>query len=374
MTDDTDDGGLGGNFDEALFAEVSRTQIADVPTEDSLDPACMIRAVARYLSLRLGGDDAATNCAFVHSPYLISDVPLVNGATKMRHHHLTRSRKHNPFGRVHLVSPGLNEAASEEVDCDDPETLHAWLDARGMLDRPTVWIETASRRMVWYPNGMAGEDAALTLELPMPMPSDIDEAAIDEALRIFHEKVAMIPRSDPKFWHDPGLHVPCQDTEKLMQKALSIALDVHFHDDLVIREYKLAGSVVDFVIHQVGTGEPKPACALELKILREKHHHADAAKASPCAKRTNALSVTNGIEQAAIARDELGTRFAYLAAFDMRATDDDAVMTGAAAKAARLSVITRRYFMFNAKKSYRKATVASQLAKGGAQKSNPRRP
>jgi hypothetical protein len=351
VTDDgDDDGGLGGNFDEDVFGEVGRTQIVDVPTEDSLDPASMVRAVARYLSSRLAGDDGTTNCAFVHSPYLESDVPLVSGVTKMRHHHLTRSKKHSPFGRVHLVSPGLNEAASEEVDCDDPETLHAWLDARRMIDRPTVWVETADRRMVWYPHGMADEDAALTLDLPVP--GDIDETAIDEALRIFHEKVAMIPRSDPKFW----------------QKALSIALDVYFHDDLVIREYKLAGSIVDFVVHQVGTGEPKPSCALELKILREKHHNADAAKASPCPKRTNTLSVTDGIEQAAIARDELGTRFAYLAAFDMRANDDDAVMTSAAAKAASLSVNTRRYFMFNGKKPYRKATVAKQLATGGAPK------
>ena len=367
MTDDgDDDGGLGGNFDEDVFGEVGRTQIVDVPTEDSLDPASMVRAVARYLSSRLAGDDGTTNCAFVHSPYLESDVPLVSGVTKMRHHHLTRSKKHSPFGRVHLVSPGLNEAASEEVDCDDPETLHAWLDARRMIDRPTVWVETADRRMVWYPHGMADEDAALTLDLPVP--GDIDETAIDEALRIFHEKVAMIPRSDPKFWHDPGSHVPCEDTEKVMQKALSIALDVYFHDDLVIREYKLAGSIVDFVVHQVGTGGPKPSCALELKILREKHHNADAAKASPCPKRTNTLSVTDGIEQAAIARDELGTRFAYLAAFDMRANDDDAVMTSAAAKAASLSVNTRRYFMFNGKKPYRKATVAKQLATGGAPK------
>ncbi len=364
------DSGLGGNFDEDVFAEIGRTQVADVPTEDSLDPASMVRAVARYLTSRLVGDNAATNCAFVHSTYLETDVPLVNGATKMRHHHLTRSKKHNPFGRVHLASPGLNEAVSEKTDCDDPEALHAWLDARGLIDRPTVWLETADRRMVWYPHGMADEDASLTLDLRVP--GEIDEAAIDEALRIFHEKVAMIPRNDPKFWHDPGMHVPCEDTEKVMQKALSIALDVHFHDDIVIREYKLAGSIVDFVIHQVGTGDPKPACALELKILREKHHNADPAKASPCAKRTNTLSVTDGIEQAAIARNELGTRFAYLAAFDMRATDDNTVMTDAAAKAASLSVNTRRYFMFNGKKPYRRATVAKQLGTDGARK--PRSP
>jgi hypothetical protein len=367
-----DDGGLGGNFDQDVFAQVGRTQIADVPTEDSLDPAAIVRTVARYLSPRLGAHDAVTNCAFVHSLYLETDVPLVNGATKKRHHHLVRSKTHVPFGRVHVVATGLNEAASEEVDCDDPEALHAWLDVRGLTHRPTVWVETADRRMVWYPHGMADEDTALTLDLPVP--GAIDGTAIEEALRIFHEKVAMIPRSDPKFWHEARLHVPCDDTEKVLQKALSIALDVHFHDDLVMREYKLAGSVVDFVIHQVGTGDPQPVCALELKILREKHHNSVAADARPCAKRTNTLSVSDGIEQAAIARDELGTRFAYLAAFDMRAADDDAVMTGVAAKASSLSVTTRRYFMFNSKKAYRAATVAKRLAAGAAPKSKTRQP
>lgn len=365
MTED-DDGDLGGNFDEDVFGQVGRTQIADVPTEDSLDPAAIVRAAARYLSPRLGTQSAVANCAFVHSPYLEADLPLVKGATWKRHHHLVRSKVHVPFGRVHVVAPGLNEAVSEKVDCDDPETLHAWLEARGLTDRPTVWAETADRRMVWYPHGMADEDTALTLDLPVP--GAIDEAAIDEALRIFHEKVAMIPRSDPQFWHEARLHVPCDDTEKVMQKALSIALDVHFHDDLVMREYKLAGSVVDFVIHQVGTGDPLPVCALELKILREKHHNAVAADARPCAKRTNTLSVSDGIEQAAIARDELGTRFAYLATFDMRAADDDAVMISSATKANSLSVTTRRYFMFNSKKAYRAATVAKQLAAGGMPK------
>ena len=364
MTDDgDDDGGLGGSFDEDVFGQVGRTQIADVPTEDSLDPAAMVRTVARYLSPRLG-DGAAKNCAFVHSPYLEDDLPLVDGAASKRHHHLTRSKLHDPLGRVHVVAAGLNEGVSDEVDCDDPETLHGWLDARGMTERATVWVETADRRMVWYPRGMGDEVSSLTLDLPIP--GAIDDVAIEEALRIFHEKVAMIPRTDPSFWHDESLHVPCKEAEKAVQKALSIALDVHFHQDLVIREYKLPGSVVDFVIHQVGSGPPSPVCALELKILREKHHNEVAADARTCAKRTNTLSVTAGIEQAAIARDELGTRFAYLAAFDMRAADDDAVMVAAAAKATGLSVRTRRYFMYNSMKAYRASTVAKQLAAAGA--------
>ncbi len=211
---------------------------------------------------------------------------------------------------------------------------------------------------------MADEETALAMDLPAS--GAIDAAAIEDALRIFHEKVAIVPRTDPAFWHDETYHVPCKDTEKVVQKALSIALDVHFHRDLVIREYKLPGSVVDFVIHQVGTGDPSPVCALELKILREKHHNEVVANARRCAKRTNTLSVTDGIAQAAVARDQLGTRFAYLAAFDMRAVDDDAVMTNADAKASSLSVTTRRYFMYNSKKAYRTATVARQQAAGGA--------
>jgi hypothetical protein len=362
VTDDDD--GFGGSFDEAVFGEVARTQIVEVPTEDSLDPAAMVRTLARYMSDRLATiSDTTANCAFVHSPYLETDLPLVDEAPK-RHHHLARSKAHEPFGRVHIIAPGLNESVSTELDCDDPETLHAWLKARGLIDRPMVWVETGHRRMVWYPHGMADEETALAMDLPAS--GAIDAAAIEDALRIFHEKVAIVPRTDPAFWHDDKHHVPCKDTEKVVQKALSIALDVHFHRDLVIREYKLPGSVVDFVIHQVGTGDPSPVCALELKILREKHHNEVAANARRCAKRTNTLSVTDGIAQAAVARDQLGTRFAYLAAFDMRAVDDDTVMTNAAAKASSLSVTARRYFMYNSKKAYRTATVARQQAAGGA--------
>lgn len=361
--DSEDDGGLGGNFDEDVFAEVGRVQIVDVPSEDSLNPSAIVRELARYLAPRLTAGSKISNCAFVYSPYLESDLTLMDGTAK-RHHHLARSKVHDPSGRVHLVATGLNEGISIEVDCDDPEALHAWLVVRHLTDRPIVWVEADDRRMVWYPNGMADEGSALTIEIAVKAP--IDAARIEDELRIFYENIARVPRSDPSFWHDSDLHVPCANTEKAIQKTLSLVFDVRFHDDLVVREFPLSGSVVDFVIHQVGSGLPAPICALELKVLREKHHNEDGVKARRCPKNINAKAVDSGIEQAAIARDELGTHFAYLAAFDMRAADDDAIMAAVAAKAKQLSVTGRRYFMYNSKKTYRAAVIAQTLAAGGS--------
>jgi hypothetical protein len=346
---------FGGSFDEAMFGDVGRSQIADVPTEDSVDPASILRLVARFLGVRLtDGARETRNCLFVHCDDLERDRALGAEGAK-RHHHLTRAKSYDPFGRIHVVAAGLNEAWSLEFDCDDPEALHGWLAEHGMIQRPAAWIDPADGRLVWFPRGFADEKSAL--EMIVSIQGEIDASSIEEALRVFYEKFARVPASHPAFWASPPHHVPCKDTETEIQKALKMALDVYFHRDLVIREVPLLGSKIDFVIHQVASGPPKPACVLELKVLREKHHNLVPESANPCPPGVNVTAVDGGIRQSAVARNELGAGMAYLAAFDMRASDDNTIMADAAEVAGQLTVTCRRYFMYNSKQAYRAAAT-----------------
>ncbi|MES2497540.1 MAG: hypothetical protein V4618_15615 [Pseudomonadota bacterium] len=351
---------LGGTFDLGEMRDVERAHIDKTPGRDSADPAALSRLIATFVDSHLnnGNADTMAACVFVHSPDLVADKAL-SGAEK-DHHHLLRKSPYSPFGRLHFVAAGGHRAVSLERDCEDPEKLHDWLDEKGLLDRPIIWARPQDKALTYYPLGFADEDSAIDAALLAPQ--HVTKASVEEALAIFHDTVTLLPRPMPRLWHAPALHVPCEYTEKRIQEALEIALWMRFHKGRVEREREFPGSKIDFVIWDRPNGKLEPGCALELKVLREKHFGEPAHIAKKCYPATNTKAVNKGIKQAAFARNELGAPIAIMAAFDMRQLDCDKIMKTTKAFANAQNVECHRFHMMTSNNDYREKTMPTPSA------------
>jgi len=346
---------FGGSFDLGDMHSVEQSQLDRMPTRESTDPAAVMRLITKLIVARLKSKKTrkARSCVFLHSVNLGEDKAKCGGGRDL--HHLLRATNYDPFGKLHFVAAGANRALSLSVDCDDPEELHDWLGKRNLLERPMIWARPNDKILLYYPVGFV--DEGTSWEVALAPRQIVTKASVDRVLQIFHEKVTLLPRSAPRLWHDAALHVPCDETEKRIQEALSLVLESHFYEGRVERERSLPGSKIDFVIFGRINGALTAGCALEIKVLREKHYGDPAKAAKHCWPGNNTKAINKGIKQASAARIELGTRLAFMAAFDMRAIDCPKIMIAAAPFAQEQKVECRRCYMYRSNDNYREATI-----------------
>lgn len=358
MSDDVEEG-LGGGVDLGLLRRIARRDVLAVPTRDSLDPAAMVQPVSELLLKAFGqsGRRKPRDCAFVLSHYPDEDRRAFPAADVSRH--LARQRSPEIFGRLHVVGSGLDFSLSMDVECGDIETLHAWLEERSLELRPLMIVNASDRKMLWYPDGIASERSSR--ELALGAATVIGAAEVDDALSIFHEAQTREHRTAAKYWHRAAGRVPCEHTETAIQEDLRLALEVRFAGvGKVDREAQFKGSKVDFAIYaKRAAGVFEPSCALELKVFREFHFPKGGGRPGKCSRATNLKALESGIEQAAVARDgmESPSALAYVASFDMRASDDDDLIDARREMAGKHVVACRRYYMESDAQSYRQGAL-----------------
>ncbi len=358
MSDDGEEG-LGGGVDLRLLRRIARRDVLAVPTRDSLDPAAMVQPVSELLLKAFGqrGRRKPRDCAFVLSHYPDEDRRMFPTADVSRH--LARQRSPEIFGRLHVVGPGLDFSLSMDVECGDIEVLHGWLEERSLELRPLVIVDASERKMLWFPDGITNERTSR--ELALETVTVIGTAEVDAALRIFHEAQTREHRTAAKYWHKAADRVPCENTETAIQEDLRLALEVRFAGiGKVDREAQFKGSKVDFAIYaKKPAGVYEPSCALELKVFREFHFPKAGGRPGKCNRATNLKALESGIEQAAVARNgmESPSALAYVASFDMRASDDDDLIDAKREMAEEHAVACKRYYMESDAQSYRKGVL-----------------
>jgi hypothetical protein len=353
MSDDEDD--LGGGVDLTLLDKIVNDNAGFLPTGDSADPSSILKPLSGFLSDSIERFGKIADCAFVFATDPERDFGLLPGGR--RHSHLIRlkGRTYSPSGRLHMIATGGNRGASSPGGEDEDE-LVKFLKAKGLSGRPLARYIGNEHVILWYPNGIG--QPSLAVEVPVGDAGTADLPAIEKALGIFYDKRCRVPDKAIPFWHDAPKRVPRRFAEKDIQKSLLQTLESVLYKCRVEREPRLRDSEVDFAIYAKHAGRQAALCVIEVKVLREKRWHADAKLAKGCPPSVNRNNLLDGVEQAAFARNELIAPLAVLAAYDMRAKDDPAIMSTVAVTSKANNVECRRYFLYNSKKAYRKANPA----------------
>lgn len=349
---------LGGGVDRDLLRLVARRDILAIPPRDADDPAAMLLIVSELIERAHETRGAAemSGCVFVLSEYPDEDRDAFPEMDDIRQ--LRRKREPDIFGRLHIAGVGADRCLSMKADCRNIKAVTALLERHAIDHRPAAAFDASSRSLLWFPDGV--RNPVSMRQLPLSWNTTIGTDEMDAALDAFHNSQTREHRTGAKYWSQAAQRVPCRNTEKAIQEDLRLALEVRFYGiGRVDREPVLKGSTVDFAIYaERRAGEFEAASVLEVKVFREYHFPEKGGRPKKCPQGTNADALESGIEQAVVAQRAIGAPLAYVASYDMRASDDNVIMDMHKALAAGYGTTCRRYFMEIDSRAFRKAVLA----------------
>ncbi|HDR9798354.1 TPA: hypothetical protein QDC59_001925 [Burkholderia cenocepacia] len=175
-------------------------------------------------------------------------------------------------GRIFVSSTSLADVRSKSTTASRMKELGEQL-IQNNLDAQPLLIVDAPREMIFlYPNGIKGVSQSLALDAS-PL-TDITRQTIDAELDEFHTLTTKYPDGYGHVWHsrkDGTLH---SDAEAIVRDLLYMYFQWKaFRTQLIVREYQSTVgrpdiSIFDFKGSSVTL--PKPACVMELKVLRSR--------------------------------------------------------------------------------------------------------
>jgi len=144
-----------------------------------------------------------------------------------------------------------------------------------------------------------------------------------------------------KLWSHSSSYVPCLNTEKEIQTHLHCWLQASDARSVAISEVPNSAGRADLWI-RYRSDEAQNSAIIELKVLREKHHHVDYKSAKNVSMEANKKAAKSAVSQANAYRTKLGTSRALACIFDMRKPPCDAQIINEAEAIATQKNVTLR--------------------------------
>jgi hypothetical protein len=349
---------IGGADTDKLQA--ARKHVTGLPGVPSGTADAFLRQLAKHCVRpwleKMGGASAPTAVVFCEEAKSLRQTLDLE-----RYSAIQQSDPKNLVGRVLFCGASVSHGwvAKEPVgSANDVEQL---LEKGGLSDRCFVLLTPKDGTAFAYPKGYS--DASPTFPLVLSgVVISVEPGAVDDELKRFHAQVeSPHPNVFPKLWHDGVKYVPIERTEKTIQGALALWFYSASGSVAVVREKPNKYGYSDIILSQVLDGnESGNRGVVELKVLRHKHYHEDAGKASLCASSVNDAAVSEGLKQAIAYTKDEGAAFAFACYYDMREKDNPSTLDTPEVKSAeKLGVFPRRYFLFSTVERARDGLVSA---------------
>lgn len=302
-------------------------------------------------------------CAFVLAPDLVGgDGPGQSEKT----FHFKEDTTPLLGGNVYLTDYALNRVWKYPAECRDLNGVISILTKGGFADLPFVAFDVDAQSVYIFAEGAATLSLRFPLRTGAPRPFTID--VFMEMVQEIYRQSLQYPEGYPPIWHNREGHVPCRETELIIQGHVACILKARAQGNksltdesewLTIAEAKNNAGRVDIAVYD------RNACVVvsELKVLRHCHFpcpdkrqkrlaaasNAKERKAAmtpqPVGASTNEKWAFRGARQAARYKEAEGSPSAALLLFDMRVEDED--LPAVRARCMQDDIRYARYFLHN---------------------------
>lgn len=268
-------------------------------------------------------------------------------------------------GNLYLADYALNGVFRCRGSCKDLDETICMVREKGLGTRPFIVFDTDSQTVYVFKHGACELTHKFRLRTDIPRPFTID--VFEEMLNDIYNQSLKFPQPSPPIWHEPQNHIPCKETELVIQglvvlilraRAQGNMLSVSNSEWLTIAEEANNAGRVDIAVYH------NQACIVvsELKVLRQyrypdpkKRKATSSAKTTgreqkmvrptPVSQRTNEMWALRGLRQAVRYRDADSAKSAALILYDMRDTDAD--LPSVRTSCSEADVRYLRYFLHN---------------------------
>ena len=350
----------GGWTDEALAATVS--EHGGIGSDAGLpEPERFVAGVAKLLVRRAYEAEAEEEpedpdiAIFVLQPYPPDD------ARNTRHEPMLTNGLTRVVGRLWFTpAPVLTGHYVDLPEGSNDVRINYVAKGLALGNRPTLIYDPRPRspELRWYPEGL---NQISTVEFK-PLAGDVSPEDVFETIDRIHSECLVTPNALPpskSLWTDSYRYRPLSNAETELQTYLLVGLTSRFPFCTVRHEQPQPAGRVDLEIEQLDPADRARVlrhATIELKVLRS--YYASGSTVSDAETRD---WIRKGVDQASAYRSGKNCRWAALCCFDMRTMNDPTCFDDVEARATRLEVHLRRWFLYASAEAYQQAQAQQAL-------------
>jgi hypothetical protein len=269
--------------------------------------------------------------------------------------------EHDVRGCVYIATDDLTIVAKTSCEpCLTAEAIGTTLRQFELGALLHVLFLPSRGELILCRSGLGGPTSLVKIELSAA--HRIETIDLERQIWRFHEQFTQTPSGLLLPWiGSPACRIPVQELERRISSMLCFYLNAILGGDYVTTEHYTPHGRLDIKVATDVMVQGIGHCALELKVLRSRHHSNTRARRYTTVSLNKMVEhATEGIMQAVDYRRQISAGIAYLCCFDARYHDEDQAQV--VALAASNDVRLRRYFMYESPQAYRDAVLAAQRA------------